>query len=187
MRTVVLVLAGALIGLLAAGLIWLGASPPRGEPVILHAPPTPRPLAVHELGEVMRPGVYELPEGSRVQAAIDAAGGFTLSANRSSVNLAALLDDGQQIDVPAEGEVRIIGNPALSPGETLAPGELININTADAAMLETLPAIGPALAQAIVDYRDANGDFETIEAIMDVQGIGQATFDAIRDLITVGP
>jgi competence protein ComEA len=135
----------------------------------------------------MRPGVYELPVGSRVEDAIEASGGFTLKAARAGINLAARVEDGQQISVPEEGIVRIIGNPALLPGSTVSPGELININTADAAELESLPSIGPALAQAIIDYREANGDFEAIEDIMDVQGIGQATFNAIQGLITVGP
>jgi competence protein ComEA len=186
MKTIGLVLAGVLIGLLAAALVWLAASPPRGEAVTLQPPPTLAPLVVEVRGEVLRPGVYTLAIGSRVQDAIDAAGGFSLKADRTSINQAALLEDGQQITVPAQGAERVIGNPNLVPGATEASGDLININTADLATLETLPGIGPSLAQNIIDYREENGDFSTIEEIMLVPGIGAAKFAAIQDLITVG-
>jgi competence protein ComEA len=186
MKTIGLILAGVLIGLLAAALIWLASSPPRGEAVTLEPPPTLAPLVVEVRGEVLRPGVYTLSIGSRVQDAIESAGGFTLKADRTAINQAALLQDGQQISVSAEGAARTIGNPNLVPGATEPAAELVNINTADVATLETLPGIGPALAQRIIDYRSENGDFSTIEEITNVSGIGQTTFDDIQDLITVG-
>jgi competence protein ComEA len=186
MKTIGLVLAGVLVGLLAAGLIWLASSPPRGEAITLQPPPTSSPLVVDVRGEVMHPGVYTLVVGSRVEDAVQAAGGFTLKADRTGINLAALLSDGQQISVTTLGTARVIGNPNLLPGATLAPGERVNINTADLTELETLPGIGPALGQRIIDYRDENGDFQTTEDIMQVSGIGQATFQELQDLITVG-
>jgi len=189
MKTIGLVVAGVLIGLLSAGLIWLAASPPRGEAVTLEPLPTVAPLVVQVQGEVLRPGVYNLPPGSRVQDAIQAASGFTLRADRDGINLAALVVDGQQITIPVVGAERVIGEAAAgTPGAetTLLPGELVNINTADLAELETLPGIGPTIAQRIIDYRDVNGPFDFIEDIMNVTGIGQVTFDNIQDLITVG-
>jgi len=189
MKTIGLVVAGVLIGLLAAGLIWLAASPPRGEAVTLQPLPSTVPIVVQVEGEVLRPGVYSLSPGSRVQDAIQAASGFTLKADRSGINLAALLVDGQQMTIPALSAERTIGQaPAGTPGvgTTPLPGELININTADLAALDTLPGIGPAIAQRIIDYRTSNGPFDVIESIMNVSGITQATFDDIKDLITVG-
>jgi len=186
MRTVGLVLLGALTGLLAAGLVVLSASLPRGDAVTLLPLPSPVPLVVDVRGEVLRPGVYQLPLGSRVDDAIQAAGGFTLKAVRADINLAALLSDGQQILVPSQSSGRTIGDPNLNSGPPGQAGELININTATLEELESLPGIGPVLAQGIIDHRDGNGDFLSIEEIMNVSGIGQATFDAIQDLITVG-
>jgi competence protein ComEA len=186
MKTVGLILLGLLTGLLAAGLVLLAASPPRGEAVTLLPAPTPVPLIVDVRGEVLRPGVYELPPGSRVEDAIQAAAGFTLKAVRTEINLAAPLQDGQQILVPSQTAGRLIGDPDLGNAATPSPGELININTATLEELEVLPGIGPVLAQSIIDYRTENGDFLVIEEIMNVSGIGEVTFEAIQDLITVG-
>jgi competence protein ComEA len=186
MKTVGLILLGILGGLLAAGLIALAASPPRGEAVLLLPLPTPVPLVVDVRGEVLRPGVFELPPGSRVDDAIQTAGGFTLKAVRTEINLAALLSDGQQIIVPSQSSGRIIGNPNLGSDAPALPEDLININTATLEELNSLPGIGPVLAQSIIDYRDENGDFLSIEEIMNVSGIGESTFEAIQDLITVG-
>lgn len=186
MKTVGLILLGLLAGLLAAGLVMLAASPPRGEAVTLLPLPTPVPLVVDVRGEVLRPGVYELRQGSRVEDAIEAAGGFTLKAVRTDINLAALLSDGQQILVPSQSSERIIGDPNLGSDAGPTLSELVNINTATPEELESLPGIGPVLAQSIIDYRSENGDFLTIEEIMNVPGIGTVTFEAIQDLITVG-
>jgi competence protein ComEA len=186
MKTVGLVLLGALAGLFAAGLILLAASPPRGEAVVLLPLPSPVPLVVDVRGEVLRPGVYQFPPGSRLEDAIQAAGGFTLKAVRTEMNLAALLLDGQQIIVPAQSSGRVIGDPNPGSDAPALPGELININTATLEELDSLPGIGPVLAQSIIDYRTDNGDFLALEEIMNVSGIGQATFDAMQGLITVG-
>ncbi len=175
MKTVLYILLGVLIGFLAAGVIWLATSGPRGEPVTLLPSPTPGDLAVYVTGAVASPGLYYLPPGSRVGDAVDAAGGFVLNAQIDQINLASPLSDGEQVDVPGLG-----GNNAISLGR-------ININTATVEELDTLPGIGPTTAQAIVDYRFQFGSFLNIQAIQNVPGVGPATYDLIKDLITVGP
>jgi competence protein ComEA len=110
-----------------------------------------------------------------VDAAILAAGGFVSGAEPESINLAALLEDGQQITVPG-----IIDTSHINAGR-------VNINIASALELDALPGIGPTTAQAIVDYRLLHGPFEFIQDIQKVPGIGPATFERIKDFITVGP
>ncbi len=168
---------GLVCGLLAAGLLWLAARPPRGEPIALEPPPTPAPLVVYVGGEVLHPGLYTLPPGSRVYHALQAAGGLTGAADPLSVNPAARLSDGQQVWVRARSTTA-----SASTGD-----ERLNINLADQAALERLPGIGPATAQKIIAYREQHGAFRTLEDLLQVPGIGPATLDRIRDLITVGP
>jgi competence protein ComEA len=187
------------VGLLAIGVIYLIASPPRGESITLQAPPSPAPIQVHVIGAVMHPGLYSLPVGSRVQDAIDAAGGFSKDADPHALNLAAFIQDEVQIVVPQltptqnptlilppNTETESPGIPGRSP--TLPPlfSTLININTATLDELDTLPGIGPATSEKIIAYREENGPFLTIEAIQDVSGIGPVKFDGMKDLITVG-
>src|SRR5687768_9041464 len=173
--------AGILFGLFVAALIWIVARNPSGEAVILRPVPTERPVIVHISGAVPRPGVYALPEGSRVQDAIAAAGGFLAEAEKTQINLAALLVDGEKLDIPfIEG-----GSPVLpTPGLTVvaATTELININTASQSELESLPGIGPTTAQKIIEYREQNGEFVTIEELINVSGIGPGLYDRIKDL-----
>ena len=175
MKTVLYILLGVLVGLLAAGVIWLSTSSPRGEAVTLLPSPTPANLAIYVTGAVASPGLYYLPAGSRVGDAVDAAGGFVLNAQVEQINLAAPLEDGQQVNVPGLG-----GSNTISLGR-------ININTATVAELDTLPGIGATAAQAIVDYRTQYGSFLNIQDIQNVPGIGPATYDLIKDLITIGP
>lgn len=176
---------GALIGLLAAGILLLVSSAPRGEAIRLSPPPTASPLVVDVRGAVTQPGVYELPLGSRVQDAIQAAGGALPEADLAGLNLAAPLEDGAAIRVPEQAEAQ--SPPSRSGGVTIpeVPGSLININTATQEALESLPGIGPALAQRVIAYREANGPFPSIEAIQNVSGIGPGIFEKIKDLITV--
>ena len=187
---------GIAVGLLAAGVILLAASPPRGAPITLLPMPTPAPVMVHVSGAVAQPAVYSLPAGSRVGDAIRAAGGLLPEADTQALNLAAFLQDGSKVLVPfiptpiptpqpgAPDSVRAVKLPTLpAPGA----GGLLNINTATQAELETLPGIGPVTAQHIIEYRQANGPFPDIEAIQDVPGIGPKTFEEIKDLISVGP
>jgi competence protein ComEA len=143
------------------------------------------PIVVDVAGWVRRPGVYGFEEGDRVIDAIDAAGGARPGAMLASLNLAAPLADGTQILVPkqvrgATGPVGPTGGAA--PG---APGGLVNVNSASAVDLEALPGIGEVIAQAIVDYRTENGPFATVDELLDVSGIGDATLAEIRDLVTV--
>lgn len=179
-----------IVGVLSVLLVTAGAviyvRRPATQPIeiverSLTSVPSSVELAVYVTGAVVNPGVYYLPEESRVQDALEAAGGPTLSADLDRVNLAERVHDEDQIYFPEIGEENV---PSTRIGGT---GEgLVNINTASIGELEGLPGIGPALAQSIVDYREAHGPFNTLEEIMDVQGIGQGVFEDIRELITVG-
>ncbi len=184
---------GLVCALLAFGLIQLAAGQPAGRPVQLMPPPTPLPLTVHVSGAVARPGVYVLPPGSRVQDALQAAGGASTGANMGELNLAAPLKDGQQVLVAAPGATP---SPAPSRAAALAPTRRatlapthpagkINLNTASAQELEALPGIGPSLAHSIVQYRQLHGEYKKIEDILNVPGIGPKTFERIRALIEV--
>jgi competence protein ComEA len=189
LEKIVLILIGVLAGLAASGILWLAASPPRGQAVTLRPAPTTVPLVVQVRGAVLRPGVYELPPGSRVKDAIEAAGGFLADANTEKINLASSVADGQEIVVPNLSETLdgVGGEVPTEEGttETESPSYLIDINYATAEELETLPGIGPTLALRIVQYREEHGPFQTIEDIMNVSGIGQATFEKIKDYIYV--
>jgi len=190
MKSIFNVLIGILVGLLFAGGLWLISREPQGESVVLRPAPTPEGVVVYITGAVVRPGLYSLPEKSRVGDAIDAAGGFLADAEKSEFNLAALVEDGTQIDVPfvanstaqATAPFNVIKTP--TPIGTPA-NNLININTASLAELDALPGIGPTTAQKIIDYRNQNGPFASIEDIKRVPGIGNATYENIKNLITV--
>ena len=176
---------GILGGLLGSGLLLLLNSPPRGEPVELIPAGTRAPLVVEVSGEVAQPGVYSLPLKSRIGDAIDAAGGVLPSADTSRINLAAFLEDGMRIHVP----IYVTPQPTTEGGNSepanQAPTFPININTATLDELQHLPGIGAVKAQSILNYREANGDFESIEEILNVTGIGPSTFEGIKDLIAV--
>lgn len=170
---------------------------PVGKPIVLEPAPTEEPIAVHVIGAVPRPGLYKFPKNSRVQDAIDAAGGLLAEADPNAVNLAALLEDGQQLDIPYQtglgpanesGGVSQLGEQFTQPQEDTTgsqSADLININTATLEELDSLPGIGPTVAQNIIDYREENGPFQQIEDVLNVSGIGPAAFENIKDLITV--
>jgi competence protein ComEA len=181
--------AGILFGLFVAALIWIVSRNPSGEAVILRPAPTERPVIVYITGAVPRPGVYALPEGSRVQDAIAAAGGFLAEAQRTDINLAAFLIDGEKLDIPfVEGGSPVLPTPVQNVENPFSSSnELIDINTASSQELETLPGIGPTTAQKIIEYREQNGAFVSIEDIINVSGIGPGIYERIKDLITVGP
>jgi competence protein ComEA len=178
-----------------AGLWYLRSLP---RPVEIRATSQPSPVAagsaspspeapfliVDVAGAVRRPGVYEFAEGDRVIDAIRAAGGATPKAALDALNLAAPLTDGVQILVPL---VPPTGAAAGVQAGVPADGvpTLININAASATELEALPGVGEVIAQAIVDYRTENGPFATVDDLLDVSGIGDATLEDIRDLVTV--
>ena len=149
----------------------------------------PDSVVVHVAGAVRRPGVYELPGTARVAMAIDAAGGSAPSAELDALNLAAPLADGQRVYVPERGEVDPASVAGLDDGATAGAGDApagpVDLNTATVAELEALPGIGPATATAIVDDRERNGPFVSIDELERVPGIGPAKLGALRDLVTV--
>ena len=150
----------------------------------------PQFLTVHIAGAVKSPGVYRLRQGARVNDGVDAAGGATTTADLDSVNLATLLNEGEQIYIPKRGEKprTITTRPQLSVGGAVSDGvisggdvatRLININLASATELEQLPGVGPATAKAIVAYREKYGAFNTLEDLLKVRGIGPAKLSEI--------
>lgn len=141
---------------------------------------TPAPLQVYITGAVRQPQItVELPPGSRVQDAVEAAGGLAEDADLDRINLAGLLSDGDQVHVfPRTAEV--LAEEALP---TPTGGEVVNINTANVATLEMLPGIGPALAQEIIAYRSANGPFTSLEDLDAVPGIGPALLEQLAPLV----
>ena len=150
------------------------------------------PLLVYVCGEVVNPGVYELPAGARVCDAVDAAGGFTKKASHDYWNLAEALTDGQMISFPTEEEAaerKKHDTDGNTSAETIfADPETdgkVNINTADVNQLQQLSGIGQTRAEAIIAYRNEHGAFAKVEDIMKVSGIKNALFEKMRDDITV--
>lgn len=133
-------------------------------------------LYVHVLGAVERPGLYVLDLDARLVDALAAAGGTTDDADLGAVNLARILADGEQIVVPVVGAVAEPGAPAAGSAD-----ERIDLNAADQAALETLPRIGPALAERIIAWREENGRFQSVDDLLAVPGIGEKLLEAIRD------
>ncbi len=140
-------------------------------------------IFVHILGAVANPGLYELSDGERAIDAVAAAGGFAENADQAQLNLARFVSDGEQIIVPVIGQVPPPG-VSVQPGMPGQSGK-VNLNTADAAALETLPRVGPQLAARIIAWRESNGRFAAIEELKSVSGIGEKTFDGLRELVTV--
>ncbi|UNK72535.1 ComEA family DNA-binding protein [Microbacterium sp. H1-D42] len=139
-------------------------------------------LYVHVLGEVTHPGLYILDADARLVDALAAAGGTLQNADLQAVNLARPLSDGEQIIVPAVGAEPSGG--AAAPGGPGADGK-IDLNTADQAALETLPRIGPALAQRILDWREENGRFRSVDDLLAVPGIGDKLLAGVREKVRV--
>lgn len=144
--------------------------------------PTSSTVMVHVLGSVVRPGVFELRSGDRLLDAVAAAGGFSETADRAQLNLVRLLVDGEQVTVPAVGEVM---TPAPGAGTGAAVGGLVNLNSADATTLDTLPGVGPTTAESIIVWRTENGRFVSVDDLLSVPGIGDKTLESLRDLVTV--
>lgn len=188
----------AVVGILA----WtrMGATPPPPLEVSLPTvdpaalvppagatePPEPSMLVVHVAGAVVRPGVYRLPAGARVGEALDLAGGATPEADLDRINLAAEVFDGAQVHVPRFGQALAGTAMPSNGGAGLGGGGPIDLNTADGALLETLPGVGPSTAAAIIAHREDHGPFPSVAALDEVSGIGPARLDALRDLVTVG-
>jgi len=175
---------------------------------VTHAPPSPAHALVYVAGAVAHAGVYVLAADARAADALAKAGGFTRDADPVAVNLAARVADGDEIAVPRLGEGtapaahRRVGGPAkkrtrrgrkrraegddaLASGDAAAP--TIDLNTADATTLATIPGVGPTLAQRIVDFRSLNGPFASVDGLADVAGITASRLDAIEPSLTVRP
>ncbi len=163
-------------------------------------------ITVHVVGAVVQPGVYKLPAGSRVVDAVDLAGGVEDNADTENVNMALPLGDADQVFIPTRSANRTsaprttvsavrkpprtndTGGPAApvpSSGSTSSDSGLVNVNSADAAALESLPGVGPATAKAIIEHRTANGPFVSVEDLKKVKGIGDSKFASLRPFVTV--
>lgn len=138
-------------------------------------------LYVHVAGAVRRPGVVRVAPGSRVAGAVTRAGGVTRRADLTAVNLAAQVEDGQQVIVPARGPPAAAGGSTLEPGAPGAPK--LGLATATAEQLDELDGIGPTLSQRIVEYRTENGGFRSLEELREVEGIGEKRFESLREAL----
>ena len=183
-----------------------GADMPSGAPSADGAPAAESPsreiqtmIRVHVCGAVCQPGVYAFPLGSRAEAAVEAAGGFTEEADREFVNLAAFLQDGEQLCIPTEEEAAEarellqpgsrFGSADRSPGGQLSPagtGGKVDLNKADKQALMSLPGIGEKLAERILDYRSTHGPFRSAEDLIKVPGIKEKAFGKLSGLVTAG-
>jgi competence protein ComEA len=180
------------LALIAGTAVFRSLSAVSGTPVELAEPratatpasPVEQPSAVstvlvHVVGQVAAPGLVELPTGARVSDAVDAAGGPLPDADLAAVNLAAPVQDGAQVRVPAPGEI------AADVTGSTADGGLIDLNRASATQLEELPGVGPVLAARIVEDREANGPFTSVDDLDRVSGIGPSVLANLRDRATV--
>ena len=153
-----------------------------GEVVVAPHEVATEDIYVHVGGAVREPGLYRLPPDARVVDAVASALGFADDADRDGVNLARVLADGEQLVVPVMG---LEGDPAGGGASGVAADGKINLNRATIAELEELPRVGPALAKRIVDWRDENGAFASIDDLLAVSGIGEKMLEAIRPLVSL--
>jgi competence protein ComEA len=171
---------GALALLAAAFFAWRSSPAPEPAPIIqssASAAAAAEPFIVVAVsGKVHNPGLVRLAPGSRVADAIAAAGGPLPDADLSTLNLARKV---------ADGELIAVGVPGPAEAGAVTPG-LVNLNTATLAQLDTLPGVGPVLAQRIIDYRSRHGGFRSVADLRQVDGIGEDTFTKLKDLVTVG-
>ncbi len=140
-------------------------------------------------GEIVNPSVYILPFGSRIYEAIKEAGGLTVDADTRHINLAAVLEDGTKLYIPTKKQEEDISKAIEShyfiSTEGSSDGNLINLNNADSSSLQQLPRIGPSTAEKIISYRKEYGRFKTKEELMNVSGIGEKTYESLKNLVTV--
>jgi competence protein ComEA len=171
----------ALLAVLALGGRYLLDRPPAEPKPTAHAlevePPPARTLVVHVVGAVRAPGLYELVEGSRIDDAIERAGGPKAKAALNLVNLAAPVADGQQVVVPVRGESTGVDSA------TATTGGKVHLNSATLEDLDGLPGIGPVTAQGILDYRAEHGAFQSVEELDAVPGIGPARLADLKPLV----
>jgi competence protein ComEA len=186
-RRLLLAAAGALVLILLLGRFVLGAGtttpaaplpPPPAAAAGVSGLPSSR-VVVDVVGAVRRPGLYRLAQGSRIADAVARAGGATTKADLAQVNLAAPLADGEQVVVPRRG------GPGTAMGGT-APGDPagpVQLSTATLEQLDTLPGVGPATAQKILDYREKHGAFSSVDELDAVPGIGPKRLEQLRELV----
>lgn len=180
--TLVLFAVLTLVALLPPALIIVAKRAEPGAIEIIFATPAPASnVTVHVAGAVSSPGVYSLLNGSRVADAVAKAGGFADNAAQDGINQARIIRDQEQIYIPTIAEF----TATLHSTSPIRQPNLVNINTATIDELTTLPQIGPALAARIVAYREINGPFKRADDLLNVSGIGLATLEKIRSLITV--
>jgi competence protein ComEA len=170
-----------------------GDDPGGGEPVRVERSPggSTEPAAragpgeriyIHVAGAVRRPGLVGVPRGSRVAAAVDRAGGPAARADLTGVNLAARVEDGQQVVVPAAGAVPSVTGSSGAAGSAL-PGVKPSLGTATPDQLDEIDGIGPTLAERIVEYRTENGGFGSMDELQEVEGIGEKRFETLREAL----
>jgi competence protein ComEA len=192
MRVVALLVVA--VGVVAL-VLWIRGAPATIAPPATSGAPfaptagTPTPaggIVVHVGGAVRRPGIFELRPGDRVADALELAVARP-NADLDALNLAEPVADGAKIDVPRRGEAveSAAASPPSAAAETGAAGSVVNVNTADEALLDTIPEVGPATAQAIIEYRTQIGSFTSVEQLIEVTGIGPATLEAMRPFVTV--
>lgn len=166
-------------------------APPAQDPSVVS-----EEIVVHVVGAVKNPGVVRVPRGSRVDDAVRAAGGFSPQADPEGINLAQPLEDGVQVYVPRRGDkvqvegrvgaVSAVPNSAHTQARSSeAPSGKLNINTASAEQLESLPGVGPVTARAIIEYRRQNGGFRSVDELIEVRGIGPKRLEQIRPYVFV--
>ena len=143
----------------------------------------PSEVLIHVAGAVFRPGLYRLPDGSRIDDAIAEAGGARPKAALELVNLAAPGADGQQVVVPIRASGAAAGIAAPGTAETPAPAGTVHLNSATLEQLDELPGVGPVTAQQILDYRSAHGAFQSVDELDAVPGIGPARLAQLRPLV----
>lgn len=170
---------------IAAGFGFFAGLAVRAGPVLVTTPPpaAAAPVSAYVAGEVATPGVYTLPAGARVHEFVAAAGGLSPAADALSINMAGKVTDGQRIVVRAVPPRVAAPGAASTTDRPAAPGP-INLNAASEQDLAALPRIGPVTAAAIVKWREENGGFDSVDELLKVRGIGQATLDALRPYLT---
>lgn len=154
---------------------------------VKNAEEKPNEIMAYVSGAVYQPGVFKLPHNARVIDLINRAGGLTLDADGEKINMAQLVKDGMHVNVVSKvpsASSSIGGNAPVITGKTPG-GNIVNINTADKNALDTLPGVGPALAERIIEYRQANGSFSEIEGLRKVSGFGGSKFEKVKDKITI--
>jgi competence protein ComEA len=182
-RRVLLVALAGIVALVLAVRHYAGARAPRAAPVPVRLDASgqqsaPR-LVVHVVGAVRRPGLYRLPDRSRIADAVARAGGATRRADLSAVNLAAPVSDGVQVVVPVRAPPAAAGGSAAAPAAVAGP---VHLNTATLEQLDALPGVGPVTAQKIIDYREQHGAFASIDELDAIPGIGPARLEQLREV-----